>query len=191
MKKLRILILPMILVCLCCGCTNYAEEYSQNTLIVKGNGSLVEVSVDNYKDTNIKAEELNQYIDDQISTYNEENGKGSVKKKKLLMEDMSEIKLVMTYKNIDCYNGFNSYECVLANYEEVDKALLSGAFTDMDGKAVKKDEFKDVEKAKVLVVSEPIDVVINKDVLYYNKNVSIKKGVITTTGKGNGVIIYK
>lgn len=183
--------MTLLLMCLCCGCTNYAEKYSKNTLVVKGNGSLIEVAVENYKDTKIKAEDLANYIEEQIRTYNSENGNGCVKQKKLLTEDMSKVKLVLKYKDIDSYNGFNSYECVLTDYSKVDKDYLSGNFTGPDGKSVKKGKFENVDKAKVLVITEPTDVVINKDILYYNNQVSVKNGVITTTGKDKAVIIYK
>lgn len=191
MKKLRIMVMALLLMCLCSGCTDYAEEYSKNTLIVKGNGSLIEVAVEDYKDTKIKAEDLAGYVEEQIRTYNDENGRGAVKQKKLLTDDMSKVKLVLKYKNIESYNGFNALDCVLTDYSEVDKDYLSGSFTDGNGKSVKKDQFENVEKAKVLVISEPIDIVVNKDILYYNKQVSVENGVITTTGKSNAVIIYK
>lgn len=191
MKKLRIMVMTLLLMCLCSGCTNYAEKYSKNTLIIKNNGTLIEVAVEDYKDTKIKAEDLTNYIEEQIRTYNDENGKGLVKKNKLLTEDMSKVKLVLKYKNIESYNGFNAYECVLTDYSEVDKEYLSGSFTGSDGKKVKKDKFKNVENAKVFVISEPTDIIIDKEILYYNSQVSIKNGVITTTGKSEAVIIYK
>lgn len=180
-----------LMMCLCVGCTNYADKYSKNTIIVKGNGSIVEVAVEDYKNTQVKAEDLTEYINEQIRLYNDENGRGSVKKKKLLTENMSQVKLVLKYKNVESYNGFNALDCVLADYSEVDKDYLSGSFTNVKGESVKKDKFENIDNAKVLVISEATDIVINKEILYYNKEVSIKDGVITATGKGDGVIIYK
>lgn len=180
----------MILVFACTGCTNYAKKYSKNTVVVKGNGSIVEVAVENYKGTKVKAEDLTAYIDEQIDSYNEENGSG-VKKKKLLVEDMSKVKLVIKYNGIDDYNNFNALECTLDDYSNVDKDLLTGTFYDEAGKEVKVKKFENTDKAKVLIISEPTDIVINKKILYYNDQIKYKNGVMTASGKKNAVVIYK
>lgn len=191
MKKIQMIIMLGFLLGVCTGCTNYAQEYSKNTLVVKSSGTLIEIAIENYKDTKVKAEDLVAYVDKQVEEYNKENGKGCVKKKQLLTEDMSNVKLVLRYKSIDDYNGFNALACSLKNYSEVKDDVLSGSFTDADGKSVKKSKFKDVEKAKVLVISEPTDIVLKGDILYYNKEVTVKKGIITASGKKDAVIIYK
>ncbi len=191
MKKIQMIIMLGFLLGVCTGCTNYAKEYSKNTLVVKPSGTLIEIAIENYKDTKVKAEDLVAYVDKQVEDYNKESGKGHVKKKQLLTEDMSNVKLVLRYKSIDDYNGFNALTCSLKNYSEVEDDVLSGSFTDADGKSVKKSKFKDVEKAKVLVISEPTDIVLKGDILYYNKEVTVKKGIITASGKKDAVIIYK
>ena len=48
-----------------------------------------------------------------------------------------------------------------------------------------------VKKAKVLIISEKMDIVLDGTVLYYNKEVSVKDDVISTTGKGNAIVIFK
>lgn len=191
MKKMQMIGILVFLLSVCTGCTNYAEDYSKNTLIVKPSGTIIEVAVENYKNTKVKAEDLVSYVDQQIEDYNKEAGKGHVKKKRFITEDMSNVKLVLQYKSVDDYNGFNALECMLKDYSEVEDDVLSGSFTDADGKSVKKSKFQNVDKAKVLVISEPTDIVLNKDVLYYNKEVTMKKGTITASGKDDAIIIYK
>lgn len=191
MKKISGIIIMLMLAAVCTGCTNYAEEYSKNTLVVKSSGKIIEIAVEDFKDTKVKAEDLTTYIKEQIDAYNKENGWHCVKQKTLLNDDLKNVKLVIQYKNIDAYNGFNAYDCVLTDYSEVDKDLLTGTFKGSDGKTVKVAKFKNTDKAKVLIVSEATDIVLNKDVLYYNDQVTIKKGVITTSGKDKAVIIYK
>ena len=41
------------------------------------------------------------------------------------------------------------------------------------------------------MISEKTDVILPGDILYYNKEVSMKKGVASASGKGNAIIIYK
>lgn len=191
MRKVHIIAMLLLVLCLCSGCTNYAEAYSKNTLVIKSNGKIIEVAVEDYKGTKVKAEDLTAYIEEQIKNYNDENGSSAVKCKKLLTEDMSNVKLVLQYKNIDSYNGFNALDCVLSDYTEIDEDLLTGSFKDADGKSVKKEKFENTEKAKVLVMSEATDIVLKGDILYYNNQVTVKDGVITASGKKDAVIIYK
>lgn len=191
MKKFQFIAMVVLLLGICTGCTNYAEKYSKNTIIIKSSGKIIEVAVEDYKDTKVNAEDVTSYVKEQISAYNEEYGRGQVKQKNLLTEDMKNVKLVLQYKGMDAFNGFNSLDCVLTDYADVDKDLLTGTFKGADGKTVKKSKFKDVEKAKVLIISEATDVILNKDVLYYNEQAKLKDGVITTTGKEAAVIIYK
>ncbi len=191
MRKIR-LVLSMILVLgVLTGCTDYAEEYDKNTLVVKGNGSLVEVAVEDFSDTSVSVEDLSVYITEQIDGYNEKQDKDMVKKDTLLTEDMSKVKLVLEYKDIDSYNGFNLLECTLADFSDVDEKDLKGTFTSSDGKSVKVGKMEGTKGAKVLIMSEKTDLIVDGDILYYNKEVTVKNGVASTTGKGNAIVIFK
>ena len=106
MKRLKMVVLLMVTAFVLAGCTNYAKQYDENTLVVNKNGSLVEVSVEDFKDSKVSAESLSTYIDEQIEAYNNENG-NVIKKKFIDTEDLSHVKLVIQYKDIVSYNGFN------------------------------------------------------------------------------------
>lgn len=191
MKKITYILSVVFLLGLMTGCANYAEDYDRNTLIVKKNGSLIEVAVEDFSKTSVKADALSVYITEQIDNFNEKQDKKVVKNKDLLTEDMSKVKLVLEYKDIDSYNGFNLLECKLADFADVDEKELKGTFTSADGKSVKVGKMEDTKGAKVLMISEKTDVILPGDILYYNKEVSMKKGVASASGKGNAIIIYK
>ncbi|MBE5942871.1 MAG: hypothetical protein E7264_10085 [Lachnospiraceae bacterium] len=191
MKKITYILSVVFLLGLMTGCANYAEDYDRNTLIVKKNGSLIEVAVEDFSKTSVKADALSVYITEQIDNFNEKQDKKVVKNKDLLTEDMSKVKLVLEYKDIDGYNGFNLLECKLTDFADVDEKELKGTFTSADGKSVKVGKMEDTKGAKVLMISEKTDVILPGDILYYNKEVSMKKGVASASGKGNAIIIYK
>ncbi len=173
------------------GCANYAEKYDKNTLVVKGNGKLVEIAVEDYSDSSVSASDLSVYITEQLDAYNAEQDKEVVKQDELLTEDMSKVKLVLKYADMDSYNGFNLLECSLTDFSETDENSMKGTFTSAEGESVKVGKMENVKKAKVLVLSEKYDVVIDGDILYYNKEVSMKDGVVSTTGKKDAIIIFK
>lgn len=191
MKKLQLGLWAAFVVCLLAGCTNYEEDYARNTLIVKRNASLVEVAVEDFKESTVKAEDLSAYIEEQVENYNNTIGEKMIKEQVINTEDMSNVKLVLKYKDMESYNGFNLLECVLDDFANVEKDKLEGTFTSADGNTVKIEDMENVEKAKVLILSEAVDVVIKGNILYYNGEVSVEDDVAVTTGEKNAVIIYK
>lgn len=191
MKKIQMIVIVGVLLGTLTGCTNYAKEYNKNTVVIKGNGSLVEVAVEDFKDSSIKEEDLNTYIDEQITTYNEEAGKKKVKKKSIDTEDMSKVKLVLTYKDIESFNGFNALNCTLKDFSDVKESEFKGTFKSADNKSVKAADMEETDKATVFIISEATNVVVNGDILYYNGEVKVKDNVATTSGKDDAIIIYK
>lgn len=191
MKKMNFMIIAVIMMCVLSGCANYANKYDKSTIIIKKNNSIVEVAVENFKDSSVKEEELVSYIEDQIKSYNDENGKGKVTKKSINTEDMSKVKLVLAYKNVETFNGFNLQECRLDALSNIKESELKGSYTSAEGKKVEYEDLQDVDKANVFIVSEAADIVVSGDVLYYSEEASLKNDIVTTTGKDSAVIIFK
>jgi hypothetical protein len=190
MKRAHLVILLAVCFCVLTGCSSDAKKYDKNTLVVKSNGSLEEIAVEDFTDSSVQAEELEDYIDEQIADYDGDEGK-LVKKSYINTEDMSKVKLVLTYKDMEAFNGFNLLECQLDDYENMEADDLNCTYTSAEGKSVKYGDLTGTDKAKVLVLSEATDVVVKGDILYYNKEVTVKDGVATTTGEDNAIIIYK
>lgn len=192
MRKIQLIAVIGIMVCMLTACGNEAKKYSKNTLVIKRNDSLVEVAVENFKDSSVKAEDLTSYITEQIEDYNTEQGKKVIRQKSLDTEDMSKVKLVLTYKDIESYNGFNQLDCVLDDFSKLKESQLTGSFKTADGKkTVKVSDVEGVDKATVLIIGEATDVVCSGNILYYNDKVTIKDGIATTSGKGDAIIIFK
>lgn len=190
MKRVRTMFLMAATMFVLTGCSGSAKKYDSNTLVVNGNGSLLEVAVEDFKNASVQAGDLEGYIDQQIDKYNDENGK-KIKKNYINTEDMGNVKLIISYKDIESFNGFNLLDCKYMNYADADKSMWSGKFTSADGENVKPEEFVNVDKAKVLCLSEKTDVVIKGKVLYYNDQVEVKDGIISTSGEENAVLVIK
>lgn len=191
MRRFYFLTVLAVMACMVSGCANYAKDYAKNTLIVKNNHSLVEIAVEDYKGMSVTAEDLKAYVEDQVADYNEANEKGAVKMITMDTEDMSNAKLVLSYKNVESYNGFNLLECTLDDVSNVEPNRLEGSYTSADGENVSYRDLADVEDAKVLILSEKTDVVLRGEILYYNKEVTVEDGIATCSGEDNAVIIFK
>lgn len=190
MKKHKIIAGMAVVTMLLTGCTNYAKQYDKNTLVVNRNGSLVEVSVEDFKDSSVKAEDLSAYIEEQVDNYNSDAG-NDIKMVSIDTEDMSHVKLVLSYKNVESYDAFNLLEYSLTDVNNVEEASLTGSFTSAEDKKVNPADIIAEGKGKVLILSEATDVVIKGTVLYYNDEVTYKDGVATTSGEKTAVIIFK
>lgn len=192
MRKIKLAIVFVLAVSCLTGCASDAKKYDKNTIIVKRNGAVEEVAIEDYTDSSVQAEDLKAYIEEQITSYNDENGKNSVKKQSLNTEDMSKAKLVLAYKNMEDFDGFNNLECSFADVDEVKESDLIGTFKSAeDDKNAEKTEILETKKAKVLTLSEKTNVVVKGTLLYYNDQVTVKDDVISTTGKENAIIIFK
>lgn len=191
MKKILMVLSVLIAIGTLTGCTDYAKEYDKNTLVIKGNGRIIEIAVEDFSESDVSEEDLSVYIMEQVDEYNSQYEKEMIKTEDLLTEDMENVKLVIEYKDIQNYNEFNMLESILADFSEVDEADLKGSFTSSEGKTVKVSKMENTKKAKVLILSEKTDVVVDGDILYHNKEVSVKEDVASTTGKGKAIIIFK
>ena len=190
MKKMQLAVMAAA-ICLLSGCSNYEKTYDKNTLGVKKNDSIVEIAVENFEEASVKEEDITAYVEEQIAAYNDKTGKKSVKQKSINTEDLSKVKLVLTYKDLDSYNDFNLLDYKLDDYSNIKETELKGTYTSAENKEVKFKDLENVDKAKVLIVSQATDVVVSGDILYYNKEASVKDGVITTSGEENAIIIFK
>ena len=84
MKKITYILSMILLLGVMTGCSNYAEDYNKNTLIVKKNGSLIEVAVEDFSETSVKADTLSVYITEQIDSYNEKQDLNNNSRKRIL-----------------------------------------------------------------------------------------------------------
>ena len=190
MKKLQGLAVMVCMIGLLTGCDNYSKQYDTNTLVVKGNGSIVEVSVEDFKGASVDAEGITSYVEEQIDTFNE-GSDSKIKMKSIDTEDMSNVKLVLSYKDIDSFNAFNLLDYSFVDVAGAKEADLTGSFTSSDDKKTSPSDIMAEDKGKVLTVTEATDVVVKGTILYYNDEVTIKDGVAKTSGNKKAIIIFK
>ncbi len=190
MKKLKRIAGLVIVIGMLTGCTNYAKQYDQNTLVVNRNGSFVEVSVEDFKDSKVKPEDIESYVREQVDNYNSNYG-NDIKVNSIDYEDLSHVKLVVSYKNVESYDAFNLLECSLTDISDTDESQLTGSYTSSEDKKAAPSDIIAEGKGKVLIISEATDVVVKGSILYYNDEVTVKDGVATTSGNKNAVIVFK
>lgn len=169
------------------GCGYNLDSISENTMTIKKDGTIVDVSVEDYSDGNYSMTDLETFITDEITAYNDKNGENCVVMNRL-DTDNNIGKLQLTYSGMKDYNGFNHTDYELA---ELSDTTISGSFISAaDGSSV---AAPDIQEAglQVLKVCDAMNIISKKKVLYYNSFVTEQDGTYIISGEGDAVLILK
>lgn len=169
------------------GCGYELDAVSQNTMTIKKDGTIVDVSVEDYSDGDYSMTELETFITDEIAEYNKKHGENRVILDHL-NTDNNIGKVQLSYSGMQDYNGFNHTEYEL---EDISDAELSGSFVSAeDGGSV---AAADIQQSglQVLRICDAMNVVCKKKVLYYNSFVTEQDGTYVLSGEGEAVLILK
>lgn len=162
-----------------CGSTFSADE---NTVYVQKNGKVVTVDIDDLDQDYYDEEELKNFVDDEITAYTDEHGKGTVKLSDLTVKDGTAV-LKMQYKTAEDYTAFNGIELYQGS---VVKALAAGYDFDAsfskveDGSmavSVDRKEILEEDSLKAVIIKADIDVKVDGEILY------VSTENVTVTGK--------
>lgn len=195
----RIFFSTALLLCLVmlAGCSKNKEIDTKNiqkdTFLIKKDGSIEAGTVESFDKSYYNLEELEKYVTDKISKYNASKGTETIAKKSLELKGSNAV-LVITYKTIDDYNGFNQTEARLLTADEA-KSGNSGlpeSFTAVKkNKTVTLDKALENKKYKVLILKEKLDVLLQGTIKYYSGGTLVNKHNIEAADGGATVIIYK
>ncbi len=196
-KTISLLISVAVMAGLLAGCgTDYYT--ADSTVFVSKKGRVVSTDVEQFDTSTYKVDDLQEYVDQSIDTYNDKND-GSVKLKKLTVED-SKASLTIKYDSAEEYTGFNGIELFAGTIAE---ALAAGydfkvdfaAIDDGKAKTCDTSEFMDDDGYKVVVYKGNSNIHVDGKILYASikdvklvddKTVSIKTGYnLLTSGHGS------
>ena len=186
MKKSKWIVGAIMMAFFLTGCSNVEQDATCNTLIVNGDSTLIDVSVEDYTGITYDEEELKSFINDAIDEYNSDSE--NAVKLKSFTNDNDNIKLVMSYASIDDYNAFNQTEYIL---DDAERIALDGSFTTADGKSIEAADLE-LSNAKALVLYDATNVVLDGTLLYYNEEVTVSDtDALTVSGEDTAIIIYQ
>ncbi len=103
--------------------TSTIGDISKDTIKLSMNGSITEISCENYKEDGISVIGLEEYINNEINVYNESRGASKV----TLIEykdDGSVVKTAIQYSDIDTYNEFNNTDVNISLYNKSEVSRL-------------------------------------------------------------------
>lgn len=190
-KTISLLISVAVMAGLLAGCgTDYYT--ADSTVFVSKKGSVVSTDVEQFDTSTYKEDDLQEYVDQSISTYNDKND-GSVKLKKLTVED-GKASLTIKYDSTEEYTGFNGIELFAGTIAE---ALAAGydfkvdfaAIDDGKAKACDTSEFMDDDGYKVVVYKGSSNIHVDGKILYASiKDVKLVDEKTVSIGTGYNLL---
>lgn len=106
------------MICLCIvslsGCKGKVEslklsDVNEETLLIRSNGTLQLGANETFDKIYYDEKDLKDFIESAIESFNEENGKGSVKLSDLEVEN-EKVKAIFTYDSMESYSEMNRIE---------------------------------------------------------------------------------
>lgn len=170
MKKITaMLVVPALAVSMLCGCGNnyYTED---STVFVLKDGKIVSTDVEEFNQNTYNETELQEYVNQTIDAYNETNGKGSVKIKKLSIND-GKASLTLEYEDYQDYAKFNDIdffegtiaEALAAGYD------FSGEFAIVDGENINscsENEIRELSGYNVVIIRNNVNLNVYSSIKY-------------------------
>lgn len=200
MKKLLSTGVILIMVCgILSGCGT-DKDADTTTLFVEKDYSVIEVAVGAFDKDYYDEDECRDYVKDEVAAYKDEDGTGTVKFKKLSVEE-GTAKLNMTYSDSKAYTEFTGEELFAGTIVE---ALAEGYEFDVDFSKVEDAQVKGSVPAedvtsnsdyKVVVVNRTTDVAVHGTIQYVSDGVTMKDEGTAAVEKSEeatlSYIIYK
>lgn len=180
------------LVCLAClllagmlaGCGK-PLEVERDTVYVQKKGTVVGAAVSELDKDYYDEEELKQYVESRVAEYQKEHGEKSVEIDRFSVEE-GIAKLYIKYAGCEDYGAFNEVTLFSGT---IPQALVEGFDFDADFKEIKDGKLAgDVESsaimdmdAKVVVLSEKVDVKVDGKVRYVSSDYAAVSGEDTVS----------
>lgn len=191
MKKFGCMVFGLCMVIgLFAGCGTATIEGESNVVYVGKKGSVISLDIEELNQDYYDAEELENYVNDAVSEYNEAYGRNSVKVQELTVEE-GTARLQMKYKTAADYSTFNGIELYQGKVIDSLAAgyVFDGEFARVeDGKvigAATKQEIYAEDDLKVVIIRANTDVQVDGEICYVScenveltgtNSVSIREG---------------
>ena len=196
MKQLKPMIVALSMAVLLTGCTKLTMmTRDRSTVYIQDNGKVAGIFFEEFDKSYYDKDELEEYIDNEVSDQNAVLGKNSVKVNYFSVKN-ELAKVGFVFSDLESYNTFNACNIEAGTMDELEPKLEQekiSAFYTTDGKRIKKKNME-LENTKAIMVDESIQVKVDGEILYVTKNVTMHEkheDEAIVPGDGYSCIIYK
>ena len=170
MKKFAGVAFAILLFAMIAGGCGQSYEAEASTLFVLKDGKIISTDVEAFDENTYDKEGLTSYVEEAVEAYNSENGKDSVKVKRLDVKEGTAT-LILEYASAADYAGFNGIELYTGSVAE---ALAAGysfdvefaKLTDGNASVCKVDDIVGNGDYKVVIIKGNTNVHVNGTIAY-------------------------
>lgn len=198
MKKVTLVLLGTLFLVVMTGCgknkvTITAEDVTTNTIVIKEDNTVQSSIVEDFDKEYYSQEELETFIKEEVTDYNEKNGEDQVKMHSIHFAD-EKASVVFNYNDIDDYSLFNGISAKLLTMSQAlqeDSILSISEFVEVkSGDTVPRETALSKEDATVLIIQEPLEIKIDGTILYYSNAQKEDKDVLQASGENITVVVF-
>ncbi len=198
MKKFALCTMLLFLLLGAAGCNKVekvitADEVTTDTILAKANGILQVATVEDFDKSYYNLGELQDFIAQKIDDYNKKAGSDKIKVDDVSLKGGKAI-MILTYSGMDQYASFNNVTAAYFNGGITENPLdmPETLVNEKDGSLASTQEVLQNGKYKVLVMTEPYDIVVDGKIKYYSENAVLSEDkTIKGAEDGMTIVVFK
>lgn len=198
MKKTAFCSIALLLLLGIAGCSGKEksidiDDVEANTLLARTNGEIQVASVEDFEKDYYKLSELQDFVNKEITTYNNEAGADKITVDKVEVKNQKAY-LLLTYSGMDSYCAFNQVSAAYFNggVKDIKLKLPTTLVTAKDESLASTQDIIQDSSYKILVLYEPYQIMVDGKVQYYSENAAlIDKNEVEGAAEGMTIVVYK
>ncbi len=198
MKKFTLCTMLLLFLLGTAGCNKEekfitADEVTTNTILAKANGVLQVATVEDFDKSYYNLGELEAFIAQKIDEYNKKAGSEKIKVDDVRLKGGKAV-MILTYSGMDQYASFNDVTAAYFNGGISDNPLdmPETLVSVKDGALASTQEVLQNGKYKILVMTEPYDIMVDGKIKYYSENAVLSEDkTIRSAEDGMTIVVFK
>ena len=169
------------------------DNVTDNTILVKRDGSLYVAIAEEFDKSYYNLDELNEFITKEVNAYNDKQGSKEVTIEELELKNGKAV-MILGYTKMAHYSAFNNVPAAYFSSDTENVALeLPSQYLDArKNTQVDKDTAFKSGKNQVLVLYEPYEIIVEGDIRYYSDNATlVDESKLKSDSEEMTVVIYK
>jgi thioredoxin-related protein len=198
MKRVLIGVISILSILMLAGCSKKeifisTDNVTDNTILVKRDGSLYVAIAEEFDKSYYNLDELNEFITKEVNAYNDKQGSKEVTIEELELKNGKAV-MILGYTKMAHYSAFNNVPAAYFSSDTENVALeLPSQYLDArKNTQVDKDTAFKSGKNQVLVLYEPYEIIVEGDIRYYSDNATlVDESKLKSDSEEMTVVIYK
>ncbi len=201
-SKIILSVLGAMCVFTIAGCKNKIDisAYSENTLALNSDGSVTELSVEDFEESYYSQSDLEEYIRQEVDIYNSQQASDLLEGEEaeaVITVDQVQVadgraRVVLTYEDLEDYAAFNYAQIQTEDGTALTEENAQRDFVNVkDESKVSLSSIENLEDYRAVTVYGPITIVVPGKIAYVSSNITSWDGASASCPDGESVILYR